>query len=73
MSSLIAISILFNIFLCDQFMLYRFRDRDLTQPKRHQKDRLRTYLKETSIMSADDDESTDMLTSAENLNYKPSY
>ena len=73
MSSLIAISILFNIFLCDQFMLYRFRDRDLAQPKRRQKDRLRTYLKETSIMSADDDESTDILTSAENLNYKTSY
>lgn len=54
-------------------MLYRFRDRDLAQPKRRQKDRLRTYLKETSIMSADDDESTDILTSAENLNYKTSY
>ena len=70
MSSLIAISVLFNIFLCDQFMLYRFRERDLAQPKRRQKDKLRTYLRETSIIS-DDDESTDILTSAENVNCRP--
>lgn len=65
MSAFIGASVVINVVLCDLFMLYRFRSKDMTQPRRKPKDRLRTYLKETSIIS--DDESTDILTSAENL------
>lgn len=67
LSALVATSVLVNVYLCDLFMLYRFRSRDLSRPKHGRKDRLRTYLRENSVLSSND-ESTDLLTSVENLN-----
>ena len=67
LSALVATSVLVNVYLCDIFMLYRFRSKDLARPRRGRKDRLRTFLRENSVISSND-ESTDMLTSVENLN-----